>query len=369
MLIAFGTFAWNATPPSFAQASQDYSSTRIINKAGAAIGLIDIQGAGGDVVAKVYVTGGATSFGPHQEITKGAGFVQAVKDKGFGIMLIFSYKKKGVADEVFDELKLKVDRIEWDDNGKTTAITVADPEVEASFRGKMHIGSNPRGLLHDGLLLLDIDDVGKFSANVRFGGYAGHTPATAETDLTWAACQGDLEAVKTLIARKTPVNASNGRGETALHVSATHGYEGIAALLLTNQAAVNAKNSSGWTPLHNAAVAGRKNIAQMLLAKKADVNAKTNGNDTPLLLAAWKGNKDVVELLLSKGADINAKGGGGRTAIYLAASWGYKDIAELLIANKCDVNAKADDGTTPIGSVPKDHPDIADLLRQHGANE
>ena len=45
---------------------------------------------------------------------------------------------------------------------------------------------------------------------------------------------------------------------------------------------------------------------------------------------------------------------------------GRKEIAEFLIVKGADVNAKEEDGYTPL-DVAKRYPEIADLLRKHGA--
>ena len=53
--------------------------------------------------------------------------------------------------------------------------------------------------------------------------------------------------------------------------------------------------------------------------------------------------------------------------MHYAAHGGQKEIAELLIDAGADVNAKDDDGTTPLDrAIQLGHPEIADLLRQHG---
>ncbi len=59
----------------------------------------------------------------------------------------------------------------------------------------------------------------------------------------------------------------------------------------------------------------------------------------------------------------------GMTPLHNAAAMGSKEIAELLIASGADVNAKTLYGTTPLDLVKKEHKDVADLLRSHGAVE
>ena len=79
------------------------------------------------------------------------------------------------------------------------------------------------------------------------------------------------------------------------------------------------------------------------------------------------GRKDIVELLIAKGADVNAKfDDDGSTPLHLAAWKGHFETAELLIAAGADVNAKMEDGDTPL-DLAKGHPEIAELLRKHGA--
>ena len=47
---------------------------------------------------------------------------------------------------------------------------------------------------------------------------------------------------------------------------------------------------------------------------------------------------------------------------------GHKEIVELLLAEGADVNVKNDGGKTPLDSALLwNHPEIADLLRKHGA--
>ena len=55
--------------------------------------------------------------------------------------------------------------------------------------------------------------------------------------------------------------------------------------------------------------------------------------EAPLDAAAWSGNAEAVRLLLAAGADVNAKNGLGWTALHEAVRLGHPDVAELLRAH------------------------------------
>ena len=116
--------------------------------------------------------------------------------------------------------------------------------------------------------------------------------------------------------------------------------------------------------IHQAASFGRIEDVKQHLAAGTDVNLVSDGF-TPLHIAGWTGTKEIVELLIKNGADVNATHNGGGTPLHWAARKGQKEIVELLISNGANVNAQDEDGGTPLFYAS--NPDIADLLRKHGA--
>jgi cytohesin len=98
-------------------------------------------------------------------------------------------------------------------------------------------------------------------------------PSASELALLNAAEDGNIIAVKRLLAAGVNVNAVTYSSETPLHFAAIHGYKEVAELLIEKGADVNAKGVGGRTPLHWAANRGHREVAELLIAKGAEVNA------------------------------------------------------------------------------------------------
>ena len=232
------------------------------------------------------------------------------------------------------------------------------------------------------------------------------------TPLHNAAHNGDINAVKLLLAGKANVNAKDNQGMTPLHEAARGGYKDIVELLLANKAEVNAKTKNGWTPLHEAAFGGNKEVVALLLAHGADVNAVNSDVQTPLYWAITYHRSDVAQLLrqhggLEHGYDvgrltgtmtnwdvfaiqdaiqknnlpqvktllknnpslISSKDEQRRTPLILSALAGHADVMELLLASKSDVNAADMFGRTPLHwAALLGHTNIAVVLLENNAD-
>jgi uncharacterized protein len=161
-------------------------------------------------------------------------------------------------------------------------------------------------------------------------------------------------------------------GFTPLHLAAACGNKNMVEFLLTTKAEVNAKDNAGSAPLHQAVAArgGHINIVKILLAHGADINGADRQGLTPLHYATLADNQDAVRLLINHGANTNAKDNKvGDTPLILAAGKGYKEVAELLLAHGADVNLADNKGTPLTWAIQTGHPDIADVLRQHGGHQ
>ena len=139
-------------------------------------------------------------------------------------------------------------------------------------------------------------------------------------DIHDAATWGDVEAVKEYLEAGGDVNAKQGDS-----VSGLSGF--------------------GWTPLH--------------------IVAQVNTFDDNISERYLAGRK-ILELLIDNDADVNVKDNDGLTPLHHARR---KQIFEILIAAGADVNAKQPNGKTVLDEALSEtgKPEIADLLRKHGA--
>ena len=82
--------------------------------------------------------------------------------------------------------------------------------------------------------------------------------------LNWAALSDKPAAVRQLIARGAPIDASNRTGFTALHHAAEAGSVGSARELLAAGANPGEMNGEGWTPAQVARARGFESVAVVI---------------------------------------------------------------------------------------------------------
>jgi ankyrin repeat protein len=207
--------------------------------------------------------------------------------------------------------------------------------------------------------------------------------AAGDSALITAAQEGDLAAVRALIAKRADVNERARDGSTAVLWAAYHADVEMTQALIDAGATVNTPNNYGITPLLQAGRTGDRALIDALLKAGADVTQAHPDGETAVMAAARAGRADSVRLLIEAGADINALTYQEETALMWAAAEGHTAVVTALLEAKADPNRKARVTTLkerkhadhPTGgltalmyAVRNGHDDVARALIQGGAD-
>jgi ankyrin repeat protein len=146
-----------------------------------------------------------------------------------------------------------------------------------------------------------------------------------------AAHDGDLEAVRALVAEDAGLDSPGDNGETPLILAILEGHAAVAEVLVEQGADIHARNEGGFTPLHAAAYVGDVAVAEQLLAKGADVDDQQNkAGVSPLSVAAEQGRVAVAHLLIERGANLEAGELNGYTPLSRALWREQNEVVSLL---------------------------------------
>ncbi|XP_071792177.1 uncharacterized protein [Asterias amurensis] len=133
-------------------------------------------------------------------------------------------------------------------------------------------------------------------------------PIEVNGDLATAAASGDLNFVRSLLAKGVDVNK---------------------------------KSNDGFTPLCNAAFWGYSDIVQYLLSQGADVNLSNSGTRwTACHCAAFQGHGRVIMKLMERKPELSLKDSKGRTSVDFASA--LETIWPFFAAEGCRRTPKAD---------------------------
>jgi ankyrin repeat protein len=171
------------------------------------------------------------------------------------------------------------------------------------------------------------------------------TDADGHNAFGYAARSGNVELMKTLIAKGIPVDqsailmASEGgrRGATPIEV-----YQYLESLKLKPTAITK----DGRNVLHSIVRrAGQNEIIQHFIAAGVDVNQADNDGNTVLMNAATS-NRDtaVFAMLIQKVKNINQSNGKGITALAMAMNYNSPVVVKYLVDKGADLKAVDRDG-------------------------
>lgn len=203
-------------------------------------------------------------------------------------------------------------------------------------------------------------------------GAAGITPALAETtgapkrspELFLSIGQGDVQAVRGLLASGVDPNAQNTLGMSALTIAAGTGNAEIVRVLL--EAGADIKHSSPFgTALTFATFQPNPSVVNLLLERGVDVRSPRPDRISPLMLAARAGNVPVIETLLKRKAEVNGADNHGSTPLIYAAQNGQLEAVRTLLRAGAKVDAADSQGWTPLlhAAVNGHAPVVTQLLK------
>lgn len=144
------------------------------------------------------------------------------------------------------------------------------------------------------------------------------------------AAEGNIDAVKELLAAKANLEKTNKFGSTALSLAARYGKLDVVKLLLTHKANVEHVDLEKDTPLSEAITERRLNVVKTLIDANANLNGIYSNGDSALILAVHSASPDMVTLLLAEKAELNHVNDDGDKAISIAESQHYFHIALIL---------------------------------------
>ncbi len=122
---------------------------------------------------------------------------------------------------------------------------------------------------------------------------AGQTSANA---IIAATKQGDLAAVKDLLAQGVAPDLADSHNNTALIFAARDGQTEIARLLLDRGATLDWIDAEGVTPLILASFKGHGEIVEMLLKRGADTTIRDQWDRSAFDYALRRGEDDPIAL-------------------------------------------------------------------------
>lgn len=152
------------------------------------------------------------------------------------------------------------------------------------------------------------------------------------TLLTLAASQGQVAALRDVLASGANPDLAGWRGLTPLAVAAWRGHELVVRELIMVGANPSLPAAARQTPLHLAAQMGQVRVMALLLRAGADANAFNRDGLTPLGEAARMGRTDAMARLVEAGVPVGQLDRHGLNAVHAAALTEQADAVAWLRA-------------------------------------
>ena len=181
------------------------------------------------------------------------------------------------------------------------------------------------------------------------------TEVAAYAGLHRAAHDGDVAAIRRLLADGADPEVRDGNRRTPLHVAAFASHEDAVAALAKGAADVNALDAELYDMVTIAAVADDVAMLKAALAAGNDPGLTTSRYDgTALIAAAHLGHAEVVKVLIDAGAPLDHVNNLNWTALIEAVILGdggprHQQTVRHLVAAGADQTIADRGGVTPLG--------------------
>ena len=212
----------------------------------------------------------------------------------------------------------------------------------------------------------DDDDPERTQMREQIQGALQKRYADSLSNVTYAASEGDVETVKTLLHGGLPVDSGDYDFRTTLHLSASEGNLKVVEALIEEGANVSAKDRWGQTPLQDAVNNHHGHVIELLQRHGAKLDYEDPGE--MLRAAAIAGDLKRMKQLIDNGVDPNGSNYDNRTAFHLAAAAGKLEVLYYLLAVGAKVNVRDRwDGTPLENAVIQGEEVCAMLLKENKA--
>jgi uncharacterized protein len=223
---------------------------------------------------------------------------------------------------------------------------------------------------------------------------------SSDEKLFQAVANGDMGAVRVLLANGADLQAKDARGDTALMLAVSDRNIPMVKLLLEKGADISGRNNDEETALIEAARSMDPEMLRVLLDQNPDIQEKNSAlfaaahnapvviqiTDAPAMPAEGPQQSarpaaelpwvTSVRLLLDSGANIEARDEEGDTPLIQAASYGQTETFKLLLERGAKINVRDRQGMTPLIAAAcacavatmNSTYDIMKILLERGAN-
>lgn len=207
-----------------------------------------------------------------------------------------------------------------------------------------------------------------------------------------AAEMGDLNKVKSLVAKGANVNARDEYGFTVLMNAVSISNKAIRYLESKGIKPYKDIHYDRWkydmtdgtreycikdfvVPLADISHFGHLEVVKYLISKGADIHAKVDNKinishegEATLMLAASSGQLEIVKYLIAQGANVNNQSKFYLTALKSAAGAGQLEVAKYLISKGAKVNMEGEIATALLSAVRSENVELVKYLIAQGAD-